>query len=73
MSHAAFGYLADAYGLDAGGDRGSRPSAEPIPLAWPSCWTLVEREGVTTIFTEELVSPKVAQTLAEEAGVRPPC
>ena len=26
--------------------------------------------GVTTIFTEDLVSPKVAQTLAEEAGVR---
>ena len=30
---------------------------------------LVEREGVTTIFSEELVSPKVAETLANEAGV----
>ena len=30
---------------------------------------LVERAGVTTIFTEDLVSPKVAETLATEAGV----
>jgi zinc transport system substrate-binding protein len=29
----------------------------------------VEREGITTIFTEELVSPRVAEALAEEAGV----
>jgi zinc transport system substrate-binding protein len=26
------------------------------------------REGVTTVFTEELVSPAVARTLAREAG-----
>jgi len=30
----------------------------------------VQREGITTIFTEELVSPKVAQALAQEAGVQ---
>jgi zinc transport system substrate-binding protein len=30
----------------------------------------VQRQGITTIFTEELVSPKVAQTLAQEAGVQ---
>jgi zinc transport system substrate-binding protein len=29
---------------------------------------IVEREGVTTIFTEELVSPRVAETLARETG-----
>ncbi len=27
-----------------------------------------ERDGVTTVFTETLVSPKVARTLAREAG-----
>jgi zinc transport system substrate-binding protein len=31
--------------------------------------SLVESEGVTTIFTEELASPEVAETLAQEAGV----
>ncbi|HEX5949874.1 MAG TPA: zinc ABC transporter substrate-binding protein, partial [Actinomycetota bacterium] len=30
---------------------------------------LVRTEGVTTIFTEELVSPEVAQALARETGV----
>ena len=29
----------------------------------------MRRTGTTTIFTETLVSPKVAQTLAREAGV----
>ena len=29
---------------------------------------IVEANGVTTIFTEELLSPKVAQTLAQETG-----
>ena len=27
------------------------------------------REGISTIFTEELISPDVAETLAAEAGV----
>jgi zinc transport system substrate-binding protein len=30
----------------------------------------VEQRGISTVFTEELVSPKVAETLAAEAGVR---
>ncbi len=55
---------------DAGSrSRGSRPRPSRTPLASPSSTALVEREGVTTIFTEELASPKVAQTLAAEAGV----
>jgi zinc transport system substrate-binding protein len=29
----------------------------------------VDERGVTTIFTETLVSPAVAETLADEAGV----
>jgi zinc transport system substrate-binding protein len=32
--------------------------------------SLVRRTGTTTIFTEELVSPRVADALAREAGVR---
>jgi zinc transport system substrate-binding protein len=30
----------------------------------------VERDGVTTVFTESLLSPRIADTLAREAGVR---
>lgn len=69
VSHAAFGYLADAYGLTQVPIAGISPEAEPDPARLAELAALVEREGVTTIFTEELASPKVAQTLAEEAGV----
>jgi zinc transport system substrate-binding protein len=68
-NHAAFGYLADAYGLRQVAISGLSPDAEPSAERLASLRDLVEQEGVTTIFTEELVSPKVAETLASEAGV----
>ena len=69
-SHAAFGYLASAYGLTQEPISGVTPEAEPSPARLVELKDLVEREGITTIFTEELVSPEVAETLAEEAGVQ---
>jgi zinc transport system substrate-binding protein len=69
-SHEAFGYLADAYGLTQVGILGLSPEAEPDPRRLAELRDLVGREGVTTIFAEELVSPKVAETLASEAGVQ---
>ncbi|MGA9160486.1 MAG: metal ABC transporter substrate-binding protein [Actinomycetota bacterium] len=68
-SHEAFGYLADAYGLTQVAISGLSPEAEPDPRRLAELRDLVEREGITTIFAEELVSPKVAETLADEAGV----
>jgi zinc transport system substrate-binding protein len=67
-SHAAFGYLATRYGLVQEAISGLSPDAEPTPQRLAQLKTLVERDGVTTIFTEELVSPKVADTLASETG-----
>jgi len=69
-SHEAFGYLASAYGLTQEPITGLSPEAEPGPARLAELIDLVQREGITTIFTEELVSPKVAQTLAQEAGVQ---
>jgi zinc transport system substrate-binding protein len=69
-SHAAFGYLAARYGLTQEAIAGVSPEAEPDPKRIAELADLVRREGVTTIFTEELVSPRVANTLAREAGVR---
>ena len=68
-SHAAFGYLSRRYGLQQEPISGLSPDAEPTPQHLADLKALVERDGVTTIFTEELVSPKVAQTLADETGV----
>jgi len=69
-NHAAFGYLADAYGLRQEAIAGLEPEAEPSARRLAQLKDLVLHLGITTVFTEELVSPKVAHTLASEAGVK---
>lgn len=68
-SHDAFSYLAERYGLTQQAVAGLSPEAEPDPRRLAELSDLVASEGVTTVFTETLVSPKVAETLAREAGV----
>jgi zinc transport system substrate-binding protein len=70
VSHAAFGYLAAAYGLRQEAITGLSPEAEADPERLDELADLVEREDVTTIFTETLVASDLAQTLAREVGVR---
>ncbi|GAA1511012.1 zinc ABC transporter substrate-binding protein [Sphaerisporangium rubeum] len=67
-SHSAFGYLADRYGLKQVGISGLDPESEPSPARLAEVARVAKQEGVTTIFTEELVSPKVAEVLAKEVG-----
>jgi zinc transport system substrate-binding protein len=69
-SHAAFGYLAARYGLQQLAISGLSPEAEPDPKRLAELSDLVHKEGVTTIFTETLVSARVADALAREAGVQ---
>ncbi|MFN8025046.1 MAG: zinc ABC transporter substrate-binding protein [Acidimicrobiia bacterium] len=68
-AHEAFGYLARRYGLQQQGVAGLAPDSEPDPKRIAQLTDLVKRDGVTTVFTESLVSPRIAQTLAREAGV----
>jgi zinc transport system substrate-binding protein len=67
--HAAFGWLAKRYGLTQDAISGFSPDAAPSAKHLSDLAALVRRDGVTTIFTETLASPKVAKTLASEAGV----
>jgi zinc transport system substrate-binding protein len=69
-NHAAFGYLTAEYGLTQESMSGLLPDAEPSAQRLAELKDLVEQHGVTTVFTEDLASPKVAETLAEEAGVQ---
>ncbi|GAA3131913.1 zinc ABC transporter substrate-binding protein [Planomonospora alba] len=66
-SHEAFGYLADRYKLTQVGISVD-PEAEPSPARLAEVAEVAKREKVTTIFTETLVSPKVAEVLAQEIG-----
>jgi zinc transport system substrate-binding protein len=68
--HDAFGYLGDRYGLQVVGISGLSPSAEPSPAAQARIAELVRERGVTTVYTETLVDPAVAETVASEAGAR---
>jgi zinc transport system substrate-binding protein len=68
-THEAFGYLAHRYGLEMVGVSGLSPDAEPSPARLAEIREVVVDEGVTTIFYERLVSPKVAETLADDLGV----
>jgi zinc transport system substrate-binding protein len=67
-SHEAFGWMSKRYGLRQEGIAGIDPEAEPGARRLGELADLARSQGVTTIFTEELVSPKVAQTVAREAG-----
>ena len=68
-AHDAFGWMADRYDLTPQPIAGLSPDEEPSAERIAELAELVETEGVTTIFTESLVSPRVAETLAREAGV----
>ncbi|WP_132207324.1 metal ABC transporter substrate-binding protein [Kribbella steppae] len=69
-SHQAFAYLAKRYGLTMVGIAGFTPDAEPTPARIKEVQDIVKKQGVTTIFYEELVSPKVAETIARDVGVK---
>jgi zinc transport system substrate-binding protein len=68
-SHAAFAYLAERYGLEQIAISGLSPEAEPAATDIEQLVADVRGHGATTIFFEPLVSPRLAETIAREAGV----
>jgi zinc transport system substrate-binding protein len=70
VSHAAFGYLARRYHLHQVYINGLSPDAEPSPAHLRALQGVVARSGVTTIFSEPLESPAMADTLAHDLGLR---
>ena len=68
VSHDAFGYLA-RFGLDLEPIAGLSPDAEPTAADLGRLQSLIASDGVTTVFSERLVSPKMADTLADDVGV----
>jgi zinc transport system substrate-binding protein len=70
VSHDAFGYLGRRYGLDVVGISGLSPDAEPSPAHLRELQDLIRKDGITTVFSEELASPKFADSLAGDLGLR---
>jgi zinc transport system substrate-binding protein len=69
-SHEAFGYLAERYGLEQVAITGLSPEVEPEPAKLQQVIELVRERGVTTIYFETLVSPRIAETVARETGAK---
>jgi zinc transport system substrate-binding protein len=69
-SHTAFGYLADRYKLEQIGITGITPEDEPSPQHLAKVAEEAREHKATTIFFETLVSPKVAETIAQEIGAQ---
>jgi zinc transport system substrate-binding protein len=68
-SHAAFGQLAQRYGLTQLSLAGRSPESEPGPRELEELIDEVRASGATTVFAEPLVSRRVVDTIAREAHV----
>jgi zinc transport system substrate-binding protein len=68
-THAAFGYLAARYHLTQIAITGLNPDSEPALARIAEVQRVARQHGLTTIFSETLVSPAVAQAIAGDLGL----
>ncbi|CAM5485143.1 MULTISPECIES: metal ABC transporter substrate-binding protein [Streptomyces] len=69
-THAAFGYLAERYGLTEEAVSGLDPESEPSAARVRDLERMAKADGVSTVFYETLVSDKTARTLARDTGLK---
>jgi len=68
VSHDAFGYLTK-YGVHFEAIAGLSPDVEPSPAHLAELQDLIRSEGVSTVFSETLASPAMAESLASDLGL----
>jgi zinc transport system substrate-binding protein len=67
--HYTFGYLARRYGLEYTSLSGVASESEPSAARMAAMVRQIRTSGVRFLFAEELLSPRLTETLAAEAGV----
>jgi zinc transport system substrate-binding protein len=70
VSHDAFGYMARRYGFGLYPVSGLSPEEEPSPRKMAAISDLAREKNINYIFTEVLVNPKIAETIAYEIGAK---
>jgi len=70
VSHEAFGYLCSAYGLNQIGISGLDAEAEPTASRMVEVANFVKKNNISVIFFDNMVSPRVAQTIADATGAK---
>lgn len=68
VSHEAYSYLCDEYGLEQIAIDGIFADSEPSPDKMKEIVNFINDNNIKYIFYEELISKKTAQTLADETG-----
>lgn len=68
VSHEAYGYLCRDYNLTQIGIKGVNAETEPDAKKMAEIINYVKENKITTIFTEELIDPKVSKIIADETG-----
>ena len=68
--HYAFGYLARRYGLRYMAAQGVSPDAEPTAKDLARLVEQVKKDNIKYVFYEELTSPKIAETIANETDTK---
>ena len=69
-THAAFGYLAERYGLTEEAINGLDPDSEPSAARVRDLERMAKADHVSTVFYETLVSDKTAKTIAHDANLK---
>jgi len=69
-SHMAFAYQAKRYGFEQIAIQGLNPEEEPSPAKLAEVSRLANELGIEYIFFENLLSPKLAETIAAEVGAK---
>jgi zinc transport system substrate-binding protein len=67
--HSAFGHLAQRYGLEYVAVSGFSPDAEPTPAGMVRISKTLKANRLNHLFYEELLSPRIAESIARETGV----
>nr|WP_240958173.1 metal ABC transporter substrate-binding protein [Streptomyces barkulensis] len=69
-AHAAFGHLADRYGLHEESVAGLDPESEPSGARMRQLHRVAEEDDVDTVFFEAAAGERTAKTLADDLGLR---
>lgn len=69
-THDAFGYYGARFGIQFIALQGVSTDAEPSPRGLARVAAQAQREGIGTVFLENMTDPWLAQSLAREAGLR---
>lgn len=68
--HPAFSYFARRYGLNEVGVIEAAPGREPTPRHLRNLVAAIRRYGIKVVFAEPQLNPRVAEVIAQEAGVK---